>query len=235
MFNLPPGSVTKKSPYRQRGKIAELALSYGGGVGALKTMGAMEMGLSEAELDPIKIKWRNANPEIQEFWWKCEAAAIDALTRRDTAMVEISDQKMPLEFSYERGILFIALPSGRRLAYVAPTLAIDDDTQRYRMTYQGIHQKTRSWSRLDTYGGKLVENIVQAVARDCLAEAMLALNEKGYQQLMTVHDEIVIESPDGCGSLTEVTQILAEPIDWAPGLLLRADGFETQYYQKEVE
>lgn len=235
MFNLPAGSVTKKSPYRQRGKVSELALSYGGGVGALKTMGALEMGLKEEELDAIKMTWRNANPEIRQFWWDCEAAAIDALSRSDKAYVPIADQKDALEFSYEKGILFIALPSGRRLAYVGPTLAIDEDTQRYRITYQGIHQKTRSWSRIDTYGGKLVENIVQAVARDCLAEAMLALDEKGYQQLMTVHDEIVIEAPNGWGSLDEVTQELAKPIEWAPGLPLRADGFETPYYQKEVD
>lgn len=235
MFNLPAGSVTKKSPYRQRGKVSELALSYGGGVGALKTMGALEMGLKEEELDTIKMTWRNANPEIRQFWWDCEAAAIDALSRSDKAYVPIADQKNALEFSYEKGILFIALPSGRRLAYVGPTLAIDEDTQRYRITYQGIHQKTRSWSRIDTYGGKLVENIVQAVARDCLAEAMLALDEKGYQQLMTVHDEIVIEAPNGWGSLDEVTQELAKPIEWAPGLPLRADGFETPYYQKEVD
>jgi DNA polymerase len=235
MFKLPLGSVTKKSPYRQRGKISELALSYGGGAGALKTMGALEMGLSENELEPIKIAWRDANPEIRKFWWDCEAAAIDAVSRRDKSYVKIANRQAELEFSYEKGILFITLPSGRRLAYVAPRLALDEETGRYSLTYQGIHQRTRAWTVLRTYGGKIVENIVQAIARDCLCESMLALDEKNYMQLMTIHDEIVIEAPDGFGSLDEVTQLLASPISWAPGLPLRADGFETKYYQKEVE
>jgi len=235
MFKLPSGSVTKKSPYRQRGKISELALSYGGGAGALKTMGALEMGLAEHELEPIKMAWRDANPEIRQFWWDCEAAAIDAVSRRDKSYVKIANSKAELEFSYEKGILFIALPSGRRLAYVAPRLALDEETGRYSLTYQGIHQRTRAWTVLRTYGGKIVENIVQAIARDCLCESMLALDEKNYMQLMTIHDEIVIEAPNGIGSLDEVTEILGAPIAWAPGLPLRADGFETEYYQKEIE
>lgn len=235
MFKLPEGSLTKKSPYRQRGKVSELALSYGGGAGALKTMGALKMGLTEEELEPIKHAWRDANPEIKQLWWDCEWGAIDAVSRRDKAYVSIANDQLELEFSWEQFILFVKLPSGRRLAYVAPKIVSDDQTGRLNMTYRGINQKTRVWARLDTYGGKLVENIVQAIARDCLCQSMLALDEMNYQQLMTIHDEIVIEAPIGVGSLDEVTEILGAPIAWAPGLPLRADGFETLYYQKEIE
>jgi DNA polymerase len=246
MFKLPAGSVTKKSPYRQRGKVAELALGYQGGVNALITMGALDMGLTEEELDPIKVAWREANPEIVKLWYAVERAAKEALARRTDVELPIGSGSAKLTFGYESGFLFLTLPSGRRLAYVKPRIETEDlyrdkADSRYviasagSITYEGQDQKTKQWTRLSTYGGKLVENITQAIARDCLREAMLALDALGYTQLMTIHDEIVIESPKGKGSLAEVEGVLGKSIAWAPGLLLRGDGFEAAYYQKEID
>jgi len=247
MFKLPPGSVTKKSPYRQRGKVAELALGYQGGANALKTMGALEMGVPEDELEDIKNAWRQANPEVVELWYAMERAAKLAVGQRTTVVLPIAAGRAKLMFAWESGFLFITLPSGRRLAYVKPRLEAEDlyretaDGGRFvvasagSLTYEGLDQKTKQWTRLSSYGGKLVENVTQAIARDCLREAMLRLDERGYQQLMTIHDEIVIEAADGVGSLADVEAVLGQPIAWAPDLLLRGDGFETRYYMKEID
>ncbi len=247
MFKLPPGSVTKKSPYRQKGKIAELALGYQGGAGALITMGALDMGIAHEELDPIKTAWREANPEVVAFWYACERAAKAALTTKGSITLPIAGGRAKLVFSYESGFLFISLPSGRRLAYVKPRVEPQDlvreaaDGSSYvvasagSVTYEGQDQRTKRWTRLPTYGGKLVENITQAIARDCLREAMLAIDDAGYRQLTTVHDEIVIEAPDDAGALAEVEAIMARPVVWAPDLPLRGDGFETRYYMKEID
>jgi len=247
MFKLPPGSVTKKSPYRQRGKVAELALGYQGGANALKTMGALEMGVPEDELEDIKNAWRQANPEVVELWYAMERAAKLAVGQRTTVVLPIAAGRAKLMFAWESGFLFITLPSGRRLAYVKPRLEAEDlyretaDGGRFvvasagSLTYEGLDQKTKQWTRLSSYGGKLVENVTQAIARDCLREAMLRLDERGYQQLMTIHDEIVIEAADGVGSLADVEAVLGQPIDWARDLLLRGDGFETRYYMKEID
>ena len=247
MFKLPPGSVTKKSPYRQRGKVAELALGYQGGANALKTMGALEMGVPEDELEDIKNAWRQANPEVVELWYAMERAAKLAVGQRTTVVLPIAAGRAKLVFAWESGFLFITLPSGRRLAYVKPRLEVEDlyretaDGGRFivasagSLTYEGLDQKTKQWTRLSSYGGKLVENVTQAIARDCLREAMLRLDERGYQQLMTIHDEIVNEAADGVGSLADVEAVLGQPIVWAPDLLLRGDGFETRYYMKEID
>ena len=247
MFKLPPGSVNKKSPYRQKGKIAELALGFQGGAGALKTMGALEMGVTEDELEGIKTAWREANSEIVDLWYSVERAAKAAVRDKTDVHLSIAAKRAKLGFSYESGMLFIALPSGRRLAYVKPRIEGEDLYRKKSdggsfvianagsLTYEGMDQKTKRWERLPTYGGKLVENITQAIARDCLAEAMLAIDQAGYSQLTTVHDEIVIEAPDQQGALAEVEQIMSRPIAWAPSLPLRADGFETRYYMKEIE
>lgn len=247
MFNLPAGSVTKKSPYRQKGKVAELALGYQGGAGALKTMGALDMGLTEEELDPIKVAWRAANPEIVQLWYDCEGAAKAAVRGKTSVALPIAGGRASLVFAYQSGFLTIQLPSGRKLFYVKPRIETED---LYRetsaggrfvvasagsLTYEGNDQKTKQWVRLPTYGGKLVENITQAVARDCLADAMLALDDEGYEQLFTVHDEDVIEMPEGVGTLEEAEEIMGRPLAWAPGLPLRADGFECSYYQKEID
>lgn len=247
MFKLPPGSVTKKSPYRQKGKIAELALGYQGGAGALKTMGALEMGIPEAELDPIKDAWRAANPEIVELWYACERAAKDAVRNKTSVVLPIAGNRRQLFFNYESGFLFVRLPSGRRLAYVKPRIEGEDlyrelaNGSRFvvasagSLTYEGMDQRTKQWTRLATYGGKLVENITQAFARDCLAEAMLALDKEGIEQLFTVHDEIVCECPYNVHTLADVEAVMARPMPWAPDLPLRGDGFETLYYMKEID
>lgn len=253
MFKLPPGSVGKKSPYRQKGKISELALGYQGGAGALKTMGALAMGLTEEELDPIKVAWREANPEIASFdqrkpglWLKCDNAAKKAVQTRAGVVVPIADGRAQIVFALESGFLTIKLPSGRKLFYVKPRIEGED---LYRetsaggrfmvaragsLTYEGLDQKTKQWTRLSTYGGKLVENITQAIARDCLREAMLALDDARHEQLFTVHDEDIIEARND-GDLAKIEAIMGRDIAWAPGLLLRADGFETPYYMKEMD
>ena len=234
-------------PLRQKGKIAELALGYQGGAGALKTMGALEMGIPEDELDDIKVAWREANPEVVELWYACERAAKDAVRNKTAVTLPIADGRARLQFSYESGFLFITLPSGRRLAYVKPRIEGEDlyrensKGQRYvvaqagSLTYEGQDQKTKQWTRLPTYGGKLVENITQAIARDCLCEAMLALDTAEIDQLFTVHDEDVTEVPHGMGTREEIEEIMGRPIRWAPDLLLRGDGFETEYYMKEID
>ena len=245
MFNLPAGSVTKKSPYRQKGKISELALGYQGGAGALKTMGALEMGLTEDELEPIKDAWRGANPEIVQLWYACERSAKDAVLGKKAVTLRIAGKKAALVFAYESGFLTIQLPSKRKLFYVKPRIEAEDLVRETStggkfiaaragsLTYEGQDQKTKQWTRLSTYGGKLVENITQAVARDCLAESMLALDDAGYTQLATVHDEIIMEMEGG--TLKEAEKIMGEAIAWAPGLPLRGDGFETKYYMKEID
>ena len=247
MFKLPAGSVTRKSPYRQKGKIAELALGYQGGAGALKTMGALDMGLKEDELDGIKDAWRAANPEIVDLWYSVERLAKRAVQNKESLRMQVAGGKASIVFAYESGFLTIELPSKRKLFYVKPRIEIEDlvreksDGTKFivasqgSLTYEGMDQKTKQWTRLATYGGKLVENITQAVARDCLREAMLRIEDAGFDQLMTVHDEDVLEVPYGMGELKEVEAIMARSIDWAPGLPLRGDGFETEYYMKEID
>jgi DNA polymerase len=248
MFGLPAGSVTKKSPYRQKGKISELALGYQGGAGALKTMGALEMGLTEDELEPIKVAWRAANPEIVNLWYACERAAKQAVASKAMVPLTIAGGRTRLVFAYESGFLTITLPSKRKLFYVKPRIETEDlyrETTaggRYvlastgSLTYEGMDQKTKQWTRLPTYGGKLVENITQAVARDCLAEAMLALDAEGYPQLFTVHDEDIVELPySSPKGLKDVEAVMGRPIAWAKDLPLRGDGFETEYYMKEID
>jgi len=220
MFGVPIEQITKGSPLRQKGKVAELALGYQGSVGALKQMGAIEMGLKEEELPELVSTWRIANPRIVQFWRDVEGAALEAVRNQKTVTLHHR-----LEFRYESGILFLRLPSGRRLAYVRPRVEVDDRFNKETLTYES--GKTRE----KTYGGKLVENIVQAVARDCLAEALLRLDEAGYQIVMHVHDEIVADQAHG--SAEEMAAIMSEPISWAPGLPLAAEAFETDYYMKE--
>lgn len=225
MFHVPIGEITKGSPLRQKGKISELALGYGGSVGALTSMGALDMGLAEEELSPLVSTWRNANPHITQFWWDVDAAAIKAVTeKRETRIGRIT-------FFYQSGILFTMLPSGRKLAYVKPRMAVNK-FGRNGLTYEGIGESGK-WGRIETYGPKLVENIVQGTARDLLAEAMLRLKKRGYQIVMHIHDEVVLEVPDGVSSVEEVCSIMAEQPDWAVGLPLRADGYECAFYKKD--
>lgn len=227
MFKVRIEEITKTSLLRQKGKVAELALGYQGGANALISMGALDMGLKEEELPELVQAWRRANPNIVSFWHEIEQAAKIAVREKIPTMVK------NIKFHVDQGILFITLPSGRKLAYIKPRLEKDQAFNRESLTYEGMDQTSKKWLRLNTYGGKLVENIVQAVARDCLAEAMLNVDQAGYHIVMHVHDEIVIEAPLGFGTLEKVCNIVGQPIPWAEGLLLTADGFESNFYRKE--
>ena len=226
MFKVPIDSIDKGSPLRQKGKIAELALGYQGGVGALKTMGGERMGLTEPEMQEIVDSWRNANSNIVRLWYDIQGAAMNAISMQGTTI-----EARGCKFKVSRGLLWITLPSGRSLCYAKPGIGknrFGGDS----ITYWGINQTTRKWEKQETYGGKLVENIVQAIARDCLAHSMLRLAEEGFKIVMHVHDEVVIEA-DESKTLEEACEVMGEPISWAPGLLLRADGYETKYYMKD--
>ena len=228
MFKVPIETIDKGSPLRQKGKIAELALGYGGAKGALTQMGALEMGLGEDELPELVSAWREANPNIVKLWWSIEAAAIKAV--KEKAVVKM---QYGLTFHYTKGILLITLPSGRPLAYVRPKIGIDERFGKEQLTYEGTEQGSKQWGRIPTYGGKLTENIIQAIARDCLAVSMLRLDEAGYHINFHVHDEVVLDVPAGRGSMEKVEEIMGQPIEWAPGLPLGADSFETDYYKKD--
>lgn len=232
MFHVPVVKHGENAHLRHKGKVAELACGYGGGVNALVAFGADKMGLSEADMNSIINKWRKASPNIVKMWKDVEIGFKKAL-RMKTA----TKYKKGIGFSYEKGLMFLTLPSGRRLAYVKPKIEFEEAFNRESLTYEGIMQTTSGWGRNYTWGGKLVENIVQGTARDCLAEAMLRLEVKGYRIVMHIHDEVVLEMPLGKGSLEEACAIMGEPISWAPGLLLTADGYETDetanYYRKD--
>ena len=225
MFHVPMEEITKGSPLRQKGKLAELGLGFGGAAGALISMGALDMGLTEEELPPLVAAWRKANPHITQFWWDVDAAAIKAVTEKQKTKVG------KIIFEYKSGILFITLPSGRRLSYVKPRMAVNR-FGRDSLTYEGISEN-KKWSRIETYGPKLVENIVQGTARDLLAEAMLRVEKKGYPIVMHCHDEIIAEVPEGSGSVDEMCEVMAVQPEWAEGLPLRADGYQCNFYQKQ--
>ncbi len=233
MFNVPLESIGKGSPLRQKGKVAELALGYQGGPNALIAMGALNMGLTEDELPDIVKAWRNANPAIVALWNDLEQGIAIAIQHgKKTGLDRYG--KYLLNFNVEKNIAFIKLPSGRRLAYVKPELQPHKRFEgKNEITYMGVDQMTRKWTRLSTYGGKLVENVVQAIARDCLAESLKRLHAAGLKVVMHVHDEVVLEVPIGVSSAEQVAEIMGEPIEWAPGLPLRADAFETDYYRKD--
>ena len=225
MFHVPMEEITKGSPLRQKGKLAELGLGFGGASGALISMGALDMGLTEDELPPLVAAWRKANPHITQFWWDVDAAAVKAVTEKQKTKVG------KIIFEYKSGILFITLPSGRKLSYVKPRMAVNR-FGRDGLTYEGISEN-KKWSRIETYGPKLVENIVQGTARDLLAEAMLRVEKKGYPIVMHCHDEIIAEVPEGTGSVDEMCEIMAVQPVWAEGLPLRADGYSCSFYQKQ--
>ena len=225
MFHVPIEEVTKGSPLRQKGKIAELGLGYGGAAGALVSMGALDMGLSEDDLPPLVAAWRRANPHITQFWWDVDKAAVEAVTKRT------GTRAGRIGFEYRSGILFVTLPSGRKLAYVKPRMAVNK-FGREGLTYEGILEN-KKWGRIETYGPKLVENIVQGTARDLLAEAMLRVERKGYPIVMHCHDEIIAEVSEGSGSVEEMCEVMAVCPSWAAGLPLRADGYECPFYQKQ--
>lgn len=225
MFHVPIEEITKTSPLRQKGKISELALGYGGSVGALTAMGALKMGLSEEELPSLVTTWRNANPHITKFWWAVDEAAVKAVRDKKPSRVG------RVAFEYSSGILFVTLPSGRKLSYVKPKMGVNKFGKE-GITYEGIGE-SKKWMRLETYGPKLVENIVQAASRDILAEAMLRLEKEGFDIVCHVHDEVVLEVPEGVSSVDEINEIMAVNPEWTNGLPLSAAGFESQFYKKD--
>ena len=225
MFKVPVEKHGVNGELRQKGKISELACGYGGSVGALKNMGAVEMGVQENELQGLINDWRNANPHIVRFWYEVGNAAMKAIKEKTTVPLG------KLVFAYERGILFIRLPSGRRLSYIKPRIG----TNRFggdSITYMGINS-AKKWDRLETFGGKLTENIVQGTARDLLANALINAANAGYDTVFHVHDEIICEVPNGYGSVDELCRLMCIKPEWADGLPLNADGFECEYYKKE--
>lgn len=234
MFKVPIASIDKGSPLRAKGKVAELALGYQGGSGALIQMGALDMGLSENELPGLVRSWRKVNPNIVNLWALYEDAAFATLQTRQQCLVDVASRGAAVGFHGGSDRLLIRLPSERILVYVEPRIQphIKFETGQ-SLTYSGMDQTTKQWKRIPTYGGKLTENIVQGIARDCLSEAMLRLDKAGYKNTIHVHDEVVLDEQIGSGSMEEVIEIMGQPISWAPGLLLRADAYECDYYQKD--
>lgn len=225
MFRVPVEKHGVNGHLRQKGKQAELGCGYAGGVGALKNMGAVELGIPEEELPTIVNNWRNANPHIVKLWTEVGNTAMKAI--KEKTIVSLGK----LVFMYERGILFIRLPSGRRLSYIKPRIG----TNRFggdSITYMGVGA-SKKWERLETFGGKLVENIVQAIARDLLASAMMNVANAGYNIVFHVHDEIIAEAPNGQGSVDEMCKLMSINPDWADGIPLSADGYECEYYRKD--
>ena len=222
MFGVPVEKHGVNGHLRQKGKIAELALGYGGSVGALKAMGALEMGLQEDELPALVSAWRQANPKIVQFWWAVDRAVMDAVTRKTTTKTH------GIIFSARNGMLFITLPSGRNLAYVKPKIG-ENRFGGDCITYEGVGG-TKKWERIDSYGPKFVENIVQATSRDILCYAMKTL--RCCSIVMHIHDEVVIEA-DRRMSLQAVCEQMGRTPPWAKGLRLRADGYETDFYKKD--
>ena len=222
MFHVPVEKHGVNGHLRQKGKIAELALGYGGSVGALKSMGALEMGLAEEELQPLVSAWRDSNPNITEFWWAVDRAVKECIKKR------MPTETHGIRFSYESGMLFITLFSGRRLAYVKPRIG-ENQFGGESVTYMGVGG-TKKWERLESYGPKFVENIVQAVSRDILCYAMRTL--RNCSIVAHVHDEVIIEA-DKRMSVEAVCEQMGRTPLWAKGLLLRADGYSCAWYQKD--
>ena len=226
MFKVPVVKHGINGHLRQKGKIAELALGYGGAAGAIKAMDKAG-AIPEDEIDGIVKDWRAASPHITDFWWKVDKAAKKAIKERTVVTLQYG-----LKFIYDPGVLFIQLPSGRRLSYIRPKIE-PNSWGSMIITYEGMEQTKHAWNRLETYGPKLVENIVQATARDCLGVIMFRAESKGYPIVMHVHDEIICDVPKEHGTLEELNSFFSEPIEWAPGLPLCADGYECNYYQKD--
>lgn len=254
MFNVPWSEFQayieqgKKHPLRQKGKVSELALGYQGGTGAMKTMGALEMGLREDELQPIVDAWREANPRIKAFWRAMEEHAIRAVKNKgmrcvltevfvrekidgEWTVVDRYDTPVHIIFTCEDGMLFVSLPSGRRLAYVKPRIEAHPEYGSDQLKYWGRDQKTGKWGLLDTYGGKLTENWIQGFSADCLGELLLRLDDRNITPVMHTHDEANVQG--GQALLDVMLEDMARPIDWAPGLSLKGAGSVLPYYMKE--
>lgn len=226
MFHVPIENIKKGSKLRQQGKVAELALGYGGSFGAIKAMDKSG-SIPDEEIPMLVQNWRKANLKICKFWRTAESAAKTAIQEHRSIRI-----RHGLVFSYINGILFITLPSGRKLAYY--DARIEEYEGKESVTYAGVEQNTKRWGRLETWGGKLVENVVQAVARDCLAETIKKVTEAGYHIVMHVHDEIIVDVPkDDINALQRITDIMKISPPWGQGLPLKGDGYETEFYKKD--
>lgn len=235
MFGVPIENITKGNPeyeLRQKGKVAELALGYQGSSGALIAMGALKMGLSEEELPEVVKRWRASNKRIVDLWYSLESAALEVMRTGQTVGIKGLLMSRESDYNNKQDFLTITLPSKRKLFYVQPFIA-RNELGREALYYRGINQDTKKWENISTYGGKLTENVVQAIARDCLAESLKRLAAAGYQAVMSVHDEVILDAPKGFENIKTVTDIMGLPISWAPGLLLKAEGYETEFYKKD--
>ena len=234
MFHVPIEKIAKGNPeyaLRQKGKVATLALGYQGGANALIAMGALNMGLSEEELPDIVHRWRNANPRIRDLWYAVEEAALLVMQTAQPQAIYNLIFNLESDIVYGQNFLTVQLPSGRKLYYPRPFLK-ENQFGKLAIHYYTGGQQTRKWEVTSTYGGKMTENIVQAIARDCLAETLRRIDAKGLQVVFHVHDEVIIDAPMET-TVGEICDLMAEPIPWAPGLILKGAGFESNYYMKD--
>lgn len=235
MFGVPLERIKKGNPeysLRQKGKVAELALGYQGSSGALIAMGALDMGIPENDLPDIVNRWREANKRIKDLWYKMDSAAVAVITQGGS--VGVNGVMVSREFNHSQNTdyMTITLPSGRKLYYISPQIGVNK-WDKPSISYMGMDQSTKKWKRIETYGGKLVENCVQAIARDCLALSIEKLKKAGYEVVFHIHDEVVIECDKEKASLDEVVKIMSEPIPWADGLPLGADGWVGDFFRKD--
>lgn len=234
MFHVPIEKIVKGNPeysLRQKGKVATLALGYQGGTSALIAMGALNMGLTEEELPDIVTRWRNANPRIRDLWYAVEETALAAMTTAEPQAMRGLIFRLEGDLLYGQSFLTVQLPSGRKLFYPKPFLQ-ENRFGKMAIHYYTVGQQTRKWEVDSTYGGKMTENIVQAIARDCLAETLRRIDQLGLQVVFHVHDEVIIDAPRDV-SVEQICSLMAEPIPWAPGLILKGAGFESDYYMKD--
>lgn len=234
MFHVPIERITKGNPeysLRQKGKVATLALGYQGGTSALIAMGALNMGLTEEELPDIVTRWRQANPRIKDLWYSVEQAALTAMTTAGAQAINGLIFRLEGDLIYGQTFLTVQLPSGRKLFYPKPFLK-ENQFGKMAIHYYTVGQQTRKWEVASTYGGKMTENIVQAIARDCLAETLRRIDRLGLQVVFHVHDEVIIDAPMEV-TVEQICDLMAEPISWAPGLILKGAGFESNYYMKD--
>lgn len=234
MFHVPIEKIVKGNPeysLRQKGKVATLALGYQGGTSALIAMGALNMGLAEEELPDIVSRWRSANPRIRDLWYAVEETALAAMTTAEPQAIPGLIFRLEGDLIYGQSFLTVQLPSGRKLFYPKPFLQ-ENRFGKMAIHYYTVGQQTRKWEVDSTYGGKMTENIVQAIARDCLAETLRRIDQLGLQVVFHVHDEVIIDSPEDV-TVDQICGLMAEPIPWAPGLILKGAGFESDYYMKD--
>jgi len=234
MFGVPIEHIVKDRPeyaLRQKGKVAELALGYQGGAGALVSMGALNMGLSEEELPDIVRRWRESNKRIVDLWYSMENAVLRVMRTGESVGIKGMIISREVDFVNSLDFLTITLHSGRKLFYPKPFLA-SNNFDKEALHYNSLNQTTKKWEITGTYGGKLVENVIQAIARDCLAESIKRVHDLGHKIVMHVHDEIVLDAPMDV-TVDNICAVMGEPISWAPGLILKAAGFEANYYMKD--